>query len=184
MAAMAPLAGARLLPPTTILQPDASIDATSTLSPDAPTLSLPQRGRESAEEDRELPSAGAPENAASVTPVQRAREDGRMPLAPSRGISVQRASQPADDTEPQSAGADEADGPTVQGAWYEAPVAVSRVTAGALAAESGAASAGPHQASETEIDELARRLYDRLRNRLKTELLVDRERAGFLTDLR
>jgi hypothetical protein len=184
MAAMAPLAGARLLPPTTTLQRDASIDATPTLSPDAPTLSLPQMGRESAEEDRELPSASAPENAASVTPVQRAREDGRMPLAPSRGISVQRASQPADDTEAESAGADEADGPTVQGAWYEAPMAVSRVTAGAPAAESGAASAGPHQASETEMDELARRLYDRLRSRLKTELLVDRERAGFLTDLR
>jgi hypothetical protein len=33
------------------------------------------------------------------------------------------------------------------------------------------------------MDELARKLYDRIRNRLKTELLVDRERAGFLTDL-
>jgi hypothetical protein len=183
MSAMAPLAGARLLRPTTTLQRDGSIDATPTLSPDAPTLSLPQRGRESAEEDSELPSVSVPENAAGVTPVQRAREDGRMPLAPSRGISVQRASQSADDTEAEPAGADEADGPTVQGAWYEAPLAVSRVTARAPAAESGAA-AGPHQASETEMDELARRLYDRLRSRLKTELLVDRERAGFLTDLR
>lgn len=34
------------------------------------------------------------------------------------------------------------------------------------------------------MDELARKLYDRLRTRLKSELLVDRERAGFLTDLR
>src|ERR1700686_425716 len=194
MATMAPLAGARLLRPTTTLQRDAPIDATPTLTlpqrgtenqgalvqremEDAPTLILPQRGRESAPEDSELPSVSMPEDATSVSPVQRAREDGRMPLAPSRGISVQRASQPADDTGAESAGADEADGPTVQGAWYEAPVAVSRVTAGAPAAESGAASAGPHQASETEMDELARRLYDRLRNRLKTELLVDRERA-------
>ena len=195
-AAMAPLAGARLLRPTTTLQRDASIEATPTLAlpqsgmenqgtfvqremEDAPTLTLPQMRRESAQEDNELPSVSVPENTPSVTPVQRAREDGRMPLAPSRGISVQRASQPSDDT-----GADEADEPTVQGAWYEAPVAVSRITAGAPAAESGAASAGPHQASETEMDELARRLYDRLRSRLKTELLVDRERAGFLTDLR
>ena len=195
-AAMAPLAGARLLRPTTTLQRDASIEATPTLTlpqsgmenqgtlvqremEDAPTLTLPQMRRESAQEDNELPSVSVPENTPSVTPVQRAREDGRMPLAPSRGISVQRASQPSDDT-----GADEADEPTVQGAWYEAPVAVSRITAGAPAAESGAASAGPHQASETEMDELARRLYDRLRSRLKTELLVDRERAGFLTDLR
>lgn len=35
-----------------------------------------------------------------------------------------------------------------------------------------------------ELDELAARLYDRLRSRLRTELLVDRERAGMLTDFR
>jgi hypothetical protein len=98
---------------------------------------------------------------------------------------VQRTSQPVDDTEVESAGAsDEGFGPTVQGAWYEAPVVVSRVSAGAASSESSSASAGPHQASETEMDELARKLYDRLRTRLKTELLIDRERAGFLTDLR
>jgi len=34
------------------------------------------------------------------------------------------------------------------------------------------------------MDELAGKLYDRIRTRLKTELLIDRERAGFLTDLR
>ena len=106
--------------------------------------------------------------------------DGRMPLAPSRGVSVQasRDDTPLPDAPPQ--GGRE----ILQGAWYEAPVAVSRVHGGAPAPESSAASAGPHQASETEMDELARKLYDRLRNRLKTELLVDRERAGFLTDLR
>jgi hypothetical protein len=35
-----------------------------------------------------------------------------------------------------------------------------------------------------QLDELAARLYDRLRSRLRTELLVDRERAGLLTDFR
>ncbi|TDV46183.1 eCIS core domain-containing protein [Actinophytocola oryzae] len=35
-----------------------------------------------------------------------------------------------------------------------------------------------------DLDELATRLYDRLRSRLRTELLVDRERAGLLTDFR
>jgi len=125
----------------------------------APTLSLPQRGR----------------------------EDGRLPLAPSHGIAVQRASDAAHDTEAESGGAgDEAFGPLVQGAWYEAPVGVSRVSATAISdtSPSVAAPAGPHQASETEVDELAKKLYDRIRTRLKTELLVDRERAGFLTDLR
>lgn len=37
---------------------------------------------------------------------------------------------------------------------------------------------------DAELDELATRLYDRLRSRLRTELLVDRERAGLLTDFR
>jgi hypothetical protein len=36
----------------------------------------------------------------------------------------------------------------------------------------------------TDFDELATRLYERLRSRLRRELLVDRERAGLLTDFR
>jgi hypothetical protein len=56
-------------------------------------------------------------------------------------------------------------------------------------AVSGAGSAvgsmfGGHQAAEPDMDELAGKLYDKIRNRLKSELLVDRERAGLLTDLR
>jgi hypothetical protein len=43
---------------------------------------------------------------------------------------------------------------------------------------------GGHKAPETDMDELAGKLYDKIRNRLKSELLVDRERSGFLTDLR
>lgn len=35
-----------------------------------------------------------------------------------------------------------------------------------------------------DLDELSARLYDRLRSRLRLELLVDRERAGLLTDFR
>jgi len=111
-----------------------------------------------------------------------------LPLAPSRGIAVQRVSNPADETEAEPAGAgEEAVAPTVQGLWYESRLGVSRESAGGTTSESvapAAPPAGPHQASETELDELARKLYDRLRSRLKTELLVDRERAGFLTDLR
>ena len=166
-------------------------------SDDSPGLTPVQRVRE----DTPHPDPAHPGTPATLTtmalpqggrefPPTRGREVGAreqqpLPLAPSRGISVQRASQPVDDTEIEPAGAsDEAFGPTVQGAWYEAPIAVTTVSAGAATAESSAASAGPHHASETEMDELARRLYDRLRSRLKTELLVDRERAGFLTDLR
>ena len=38
--------------------------------------------------------------------------------------------------------------------------------------------------NKIDLDELATRLYDRLRSRLRIELLVDRERAGMLTDFR
>jgi hypothetical protein len=38
--------------------------------------------------------------------------------------------------------------------------------------------------SDENIDALAGQLYERIRVRLKSELLVDRERAGLLTDLR
>jgi hypothetical protein len=38
--------------------------------------------------------------------------------------------------------------------------------------------------SEAELDDLALRLYDRFRSHLRSELLIDRERAGLLTDLR
>jgi hypothetical protein len=37
---------------------------------------------------------------------------------------------------------------------------------------------------ETHLNELAAKLYEKIRSRLRNELLVDRERAGFLTDLR
>jgi hypothetical protein len=38
--------------------------------------------------------------------------------------------------------------------------------------------------SDAKLDDLARKLYDRIRRRLKLELLVDRERAGMASDLR
>ncbi|HKF75337.1 MAG TPA: hypothetical protein VKF59_04285 [Candidatus Dormibacteraeota bacterium] len=43
------------------------------------------------------------------------------------------------------------------------------------------AGAGAH--SDQELDSLAHLLYDRLRSRLRMELLIDRERAGLITDL-
>jgi hypothetical protein len=91
--------------------------------------------------------------------------------------SIQRAASDAgtgpgdassDDTTLQRAAAD--DGPT-----GSAPIATASSTPG------GGAFAG---GSDKDLDELARRLYDRFRQRLTRELLADRERAGILTDLR
>jgi hypothetical protein len=70
-----------------------------------------------------------------------------------------------------------------------AAVTVSRQADGAQSAaqvvEGGAThDAGAGARSETELDELAGRLYDRIRSRLRMELLVSRERAGMATDLK
>ena len=63
------------------------------------------------------------------------------------------------------------------------------ITAPAQAGTETAASAAqaavlPHELDSTHLEELTQRIYDRLRSRLRTELLVDRERAGLLTDFR
>jgi hypothetical protein len=116
-------------------------------------------------------------------------------LAPSRGFAVQRAARAVDDseTEPMEPPTD-GGGPTVQGAWYDSVSAgVSGMTSGVSASGASAvgsaigsvaSAVGSHKDPERDMDELAGKLYDRIRTRLKSELLVDRERAGFLTDLR
>jgi hypothetical protein len=43
---------------------------------------------------------------------------------------------------------------------------------------------GQFDLERIDLDELTARLYDRLRSRLRLELLIDRERAGLLTDFR
>ncbi len=216
-ASVAPLVGARPLRPSATLQRSESSDA--------PTLPLPQRGRENAGGGRELslmraaddtPYPDPPPQGTRELPLMRAMDDtphphappqegrepssmrGReqqpLPLAPSRGFAVQRASRAEDDSEAESMDPADGDEPTVQGAWYDSISAgVSSLTSGAGSSLAGpvgsaigsvASSLGGHKTDETDMDELAGKLYDRIRSRLKTELLVDRERAGFLTDLR
>lgn len=63
----------------------------------------------------------------------------------------------------------------------EEVVKLSKAVAG-IAGSSAKPVADP--TDEDKLEELADRLYDRVRTNLRTELLVDRERAGLLTDLR
>jgi len=67
-----------------------------------------------------------------------------------------------------------------QGAAGAGLDAVMSAGAGAASAATGAASA----AAGLNVDDLARRLFDPLVARIKTELRLDRERAGYVTDLR
>ena len=59
----------------------------------------------------------------------------------------------------------------------EAAAPESAATAPAATPPAGAAGAGP---SATELEEMARRLYEPLSARLRAELWLDRERAGAL----
>ncbi len=60
--------------------------------------------------------------------------------------------------------------------------AVATVPAPASVGEAApVGTAGGHP--DRELDELSGRIYDRIRTRLRTELLIDRERAGLVTDL-
>ncbi|HEY8791126.1 MAG TPA: hypothetical protein VIM10_18615 [Actinopolymorphaceae bacterium] len=63
------------------------------------------------------------------------------------------------------------------------PVA-SATTAADAAAPAAPSPAGGAAAAGPDLDDLARKLYDRLRGRLAAELRLDRERIGSLTDLR
>jgi hypothetical protein len=170
-------------------------------SEDGPTLALPSTARENAFADSDptltLPHSGRANQATPTLTLPQKGREGRaqeLPLAPAR-IAVQRAAQAVDDSETESTDVPiESDAPVVQGAWYDSISAgVGSMTSGvssSVASSAGSAigavasSLGSHKAEETDMDELARKLYDRIRSRLKTELLVDRERAGFLTDLR
>jgi hypothetical protein len=66
--------------------------------------------------------------------------------------------------------------PVLQRAPADQPVDTAPAAPGAAAPPGGPPAA--------DLDELARRLYDRLRLRLRAELRLDRERSGHLTDLR
>lgn len=64
----------------------------------------------------------------------------------------------------------------------EATATSAPTTAPAPAAAAGGTPAGGAQSND-QVDELAKRVYDTIRQRLKAELRLDRERSGRLTDL-
>ncbi len=72
---------------------------------------------------------------------------------------------------------------TVSNAASGVQAAAGDAASGAAGAVAGAAGAAAG-ALPTDLDELARRLFDPLSARFKSELWLDRERAGMVTDLR
>ncbi|WP_285503334.1 DUF4157 domain-containing protein [Actinokineospora sp. NBRC 105648] len=67
--------------------------------------------------------------------------------------------------------------------WFE-PTGPDQMHADADTRAHGRRGGGEIDLDRIDLDELSTRLYDRLRSRLRLELLIDRERAGLLTDFR
>src|SRR5207245_259431 len=73
--------------------------------------------------------------------------------------------------------------------WRRGPAAAPWASSSAPAvqreAAAAAAPAAPRAAtatSDADLEELARKLYEPIRSRLRTELLIDRERAGMIAE--
>ena len=186
-----------ILPQRTEQQPSPS--ASDEGAP-APALTLPQsRTHEPVSVGEEWLASGASEGFGSHAPMRDAEARvwspaTSLPLAPSRAVGIQRAVGDSDgmptDAQPEPSA------PVVQASWYDSiaaeasglgsTAATSSAAGGAIASAGSAVASfvGSHNSAEQDMDELAGKLYDRIRTRLKSELLVDRERAGFLTDLR
>ncbi|MGA7989202.1 MAG: hypothetical protein WCB51_12475, partial [Candidatus Dormiibacterota bacterium] len=71
-------------------------------------------------------------------------------------------------------------GPTVPEPMIQDDAAADAEAADSTAPDASAAPAAP----ELDLDDLARRVYGQVRTQLRAELLIDRERAGLLTDFR
>lgn len=96
---------------------------------------------------------------------------GAVDTSPAQLLALQRQEAPS----PGPAGA--GDGSAAPPAAAAPPPA---------AAAPGAAPAGrgaPAGSGDADLDDLGRRLYDRIRDLLTAELAIDRERAGLLNDL-
>lgn len=158
----------------------------------APSLVDPPRASEVLTlAPRRIDAGQSPSATATMSPTER-ESAGQYPLAPLAVVVQRIAAETPPEPSPSPTAPDE---PALQREWFDSissqvssggTPSFSQVSSAASAVGSGISSlfhsnAKPH---ESDMDELASKLYDRIRTRLKTELLVDRERAGFLTDLR
>ncbi len=128
----------------------------------------------SAATDTELPLARIAAPGVQAAPSVQAAASAQGPRSAQASTVVIEARAPWATSDTMQRAPERGASPAVS----EAP---SDISSGQPAA---AASPAATNDDETHIDELASKLYDKIRSRLRNELLVDRERAGFLTDLR
>ncbi|MEA2703935.1 MAG: hypothetical protein QOD63_1880 [Actinomycetota bacterium] len=97
---------------------------------------------------------------------------------PTSGVSVQQEAAPAEVSSPPPVEAPAAPPDPAGGA-----AALAAAAAGAPAGAAAPAGTGPAPMTDREVDRLARRLYPRLRDHLRGELRLDRERLGRASDV-
>jgi hypothetical protein len=108
--------------------------------------------------------------------VQRITPPARLHIAPPPSVGVAAPSSPASVTMPESAsqpGVGSAAPETAAAAPVDIPPAAVQPTA-----------PNDETVPALDFDEIARRVYGQVRTQLRSELLIDRERAGLLTDFR
>lgn len=190
-AGSAPLTfGSALFAPSGVGPSGAIFSAAGTSYPGASTVpNILQRSTNDAAGDRHVGSRSATVEmalangsgaAASNTSVQRGEDPGSAAVA--AGVA-----------EPDGNGGVIFSSPTISsGQVQRADITSSQQpapssapsSAGSHAVTAPTGVAGPAGGAVPDLDELARRLFDPLSARLKTELWLDRERAGLITDLR
>jgi hypothetical protein len=118
----------------------------------------------------------------------------RVQSAPANGATPSQQATSIEATASQLIGAGmatrAADGSLIFRAPEGAPAAVPWASSSSPSVQREAAPAvapaapKASTASDAELEELARKLYEPIRSRLRAELLIDRERAGMIADLR
>jgi DNA-binding PucR family transcriptional regulator len=146
-----------------------------------------------------LPSESSPMGARleeDASRVERSwQADASLPLAGSRrspsavSQEVSSVSRVESVSAGASAGSAPADFSPAEISFSEDRLQRASSEASPMPSQSGGGSpssggAAPSVSTDRELDELARKLYERIRSRIRGELLIDRERAGMLTDLR
>lgn len=161
-------------------QPPMQPMSTAPLHPAGPTAGpapLPARLTPSLQQTAPVVSASAPQAPQPALVVQAAPAEAPEALVPT-APAVPPAQDIAADLGADVPGEPDNPGQAPSAAPAGAP------PAGAPAAGAGAAGAGGAGNLAGSPDELVKKLFDPLLRRLKTELRLDRERRGMLTDLR
>ena len=144
-----------------------------------PSLALASRARET-QPGRRLES---PAPSVQRLPIGLSRNE--LPLAPVAAGATAAVQRAAAAWEAQAMAAPTAGAAFVPSVMVQrAPEPEAPAVDGSPSSATGVTAAAASGDSEKDMDELAGKLYDRIRGRLRTELLVDRERAGLLTDWR